>query len=93
MVSSPLINFRAPVLFEESALRELCCLTRRGYETKFKKETFGFLFGTITQDKRLIVRPATIGEGKKAAPVSYSKNGQIFKEFSFDAKNFPAGSG
>lgn len=76
IVSSPLINFRTPVLFEEPALRELCCLTRHGYEAKFKKETFGFLFGTITRDKRLIVRRSCYYRGGEK-----SRTGVIFKKW------------
>ncbi len=52
----PLVRFRAPILFEESAVRELCSFARRGYEAKFKRETFGFLFGTINHEHRLVVR-------------------------------------
>ncbi|NPV13556.1 hypothetical protein HPY86_01305 [candidate division WOR-3 bacterium] len=72
----PLIEFRAPVLFEESAVRELCCLARRGYETKFKRETFGFLYGTISQDKRLIVRRSCYYRGGEK-----TRTGVVFKNW------------
>ncbi len=73
----PLINFRAPVLFEETAVRELCCLARRGYEAKFKKETFGFLFGTISRDNRLTVRRCLYYRGGEK-----SRTGVTFKDWS-----------
>ncbi|MEO0020031.1 MAG: hypothetical protein ABIK47_05265 [candidate division WOR-3 bacterium] len=76
MSIQPLIKFRAPVLFEEAAVRELCGLARKGYETKFKRETFGFLFGTITREKRLIVRrPCYYRGGEK------SRTGVVFKDW------------
>ncbi len=72
-----LINFRTPVLFEEQAVRELCCLARRGYETKFKRETFGFLYGTVTTERRLIVRRAFYYRGGEK-----SRSGVTFKDWS-----------
>jgi hypothetical protein len=63
-------------LFEEEAVRELCCLARRSYEARFKCETFGFLFGTITREKRLIIRrPCYYRGGKK------SRTGIVFKDW------------
>lgn len=72
----PLVEFRSPVLFEEPAVRELCCLARRGYETKFKRETFGFLYGTISQDKRLIVRRSCYYRGGEK-----TRTGVVFKNW------------
>ncbi|MGQ9679135.1 MAG: hypothetical protein ACUVUD_07675 [bacterium] len=76
MLTYPFVDFRTPVLFEEPALRELCCLTRRGYEAKFKKETFGFLFGTITRDKKLIVRRSYYYRGGEK-----TRTGVVFKKW------------
>lgn len=73
---SPLINFRAPVLFEETAVRELCALARRGYEAKFKKETFGFLFGTLTRESRLLVRRSCYYRGGEK-----TRTGVVFKNW------------
>jgi len=72
----PLIEFRAPVLFEEFAVRELCGLARKGYETRFKRETFGFLFGTLTTDRRVIIRRACYYRGGEK-----SRTGIIFKDW------------
>ena len=55
MPSQPLV-FRPPVLFHEDAVRELCRLARRGYETKQKRETFGFLYGSLSARRRLVIR-------------------------------------
>ncbi|MGQ9707580.1 MAG: hypothetical protein ACUVUR_01730 [bacterium] len=72
----PLIRFRTPVLFEENAVRELCGLARKGYETKFKRETFGFLFGTTTRDEKLIVRRSCYYRGGIK-----SRTGIVFKDW------------
>jgi hypothetical protein len=73
---SPPLKFRAPVLFEETAVRELCGFTRKGYETRFKRETFGFLFGTITQERKLIVRRVCYYRGGEK-----SRTGITFKDW------------
>jgi len=72
----PILNFRTPVLFEEAAVRELCCLARRGYRTRFKRETFGFLFGHLTQDRRLIIGRACYYRGGKK-----TRTGVVFKDW------------
>ncbi len=69
-------KFRTPILFEEKAVQELCCLARRGYEAKFKKETFGFLFGTLSDDNRIIVRHACYYRGGEKR-----RTGVIFKNW------------
>ncbi|MFO7674931.1 MAG: hypothetical protein R6X12_01235 [bacterium] len=55
--------FSPPILFNEEAVRELCRLARQGYETRHKRETFGFLFGVVSADHRLIVRHARYYRG------------------------------
>ncbi len=57
-MSAPIFSFRPPVVVEERVVRELCRLARNGYETRYKKETFGFVFGTLKQNRQLIVRRA-----------------------------------
>ncbi len=71
-----LFEFRTPVLFEENAVRELCGLARKGYETKFKRETFGFLFGSITKGKRLVVRRSCYYRGGEK-----SRTGVVFRDW------------
>ncbi|HDR00026.1 MAG TPA: hypothetical protein ENN51_07080 [candidate division WOR-3 bacterium] len=64
--------FGPPVLFNEEAVRELCRLARQGYETRNKRETFGFLYGNIVNEtgpagraplRRLVVRHARYYRG------------------------------
>jgi len=57
------VRFRSPILFEEAAVRELCRLAREGYEASFKKETYGFLFGSLDRDGRLTVRRSCFYRG------------------------------
>ncbi len=73
----PLIYFRTPILFEEEAVRELCRLARRGYEIKFKRETFGFLFGTLSKRKRIVVRRSFYYRGGEKR-----RTGVVFKNWS-----------
>jgi hypothetical protein len=56
-------DFSPPILFNEEAVRELCRLARQGYETRHKRETFGFLYGIIAAGRRLIVRHARYYRG------------------------------
>ncbi|MGB9742139.1 MAG: hypothetical protein ACP5JB_02340 [candidate division WOR-3 bacterium] len=72
----PILNFRAPVIFEETAVRELCCLARKGYEARFKRETFGFLFGTLTRNRQVIIRRACYYRGGEK-----SRTGITFKDW------------
>lgn len=72
----PILDFRSPVLFEEAAVRELCCLARKGYRTRFKRETFGFLFGRLTHDHKLIVTRAIYYRGGKK-----TRTGVVFKDW------------
>lgn len=58
-----IFRFRGPILFEEAAVRELCRLAREGYEASFKKETYGFLFGSLDRDHRLTVRRSCFYRG------------------------------
>jgi len=62
MSPSPL-RFRPPVFIHEEAVNELCRLARRGYETKHKKETFGFLFGSLNEDRCMVIRHAAYYRG------------------------------
>ncbi len=75
MLDIPL-TFRPPVLFQEDAVCELCRLARRGYETRHKKETFGFLFGSLTSEHRLVVRHALYYRGGVK-----SRSGVVFPDW------------
>jgi len=57
------IAFGPPVMFAEQAIREMCRLARKGYETPGKQEVFGFLFGIRNADNRLVVRHARYYRG------------------------------
>lgn len=59
MQLEPLLAPRPPVLIEQRVAFELCRLARRGYETPHKQETFGFLHGSLTRARLLVVRQAT----------------------------------
>ncbi len=69
-------DFRPPVLFEEDAVRELCRLTRRGYETPLKRETFGFVYGTLTDERRIVVRRVCYYRGG-----TKTRTGVVFKDW------------
>ncbi len=56
-------GFRTPVILHEEAVRELCRLARRGYETRGKQEVFGFLFGRRDPSGRLLIRHARYYRG------------------------------
>jgi len=56
-------RFTPPILIQETAVRELCRLARNGYEHSGKRETFGFLYGVIDSDNRLVVRSARYYRG------------------------------
>jgi hypothetical protein len=58
-----IFRLRGPVLFEEAAVRELCRLARDGYEASFKKETYGFLFGSLDRNRRLTLRRSCFYRG------------------------------
>jgi len=62
VVEQPFL-FTPPVLLHEDAVRELCRLARRGYETMQKQEAYGFLFGRLGSDGRLMVRHARAYRG------------------------------
>jgi hypothetical protein len=72
----PIPEFRGPVLFEEDAVRELCRLACRGYEAPGKRETFGFLYGTLTDEQRIIVRRACYYRGG-----TKTRTGIVFKNW------------
>jgi hypothetical protein len=63
-------------LFEEDAVRELCRLACRGYETRLKRETFGFLYGTLGEDRRIVVRHARYYRGGRK-----TRTGVVFKDW------------
>jgi hypothetical protein len=50
------IAFGPPILFSEHAVREMCRLARKGYETPGKQEVYGFLYGVRNGENRLEVR-------------------------------------
>ena len=64
------------MLFEEDAVREMCRLARKGYDTKLKRETYGHLFGTFTRDRRLVVRRARYYRGGVK-----TRTGVVFKDW------------
>ncbi len=57
-------------------MRELCRLARRGYETPLKRETFGFVYGTLTQERRIIVRRVCYYRGG-----TKTRTGVVFKDW------------
>lgn len=69
-------RFRGPILFEETAVRELCRLAREGYEASFKKETYGMLFGRLDRSHRFTVRRPCFYRGG-----SKTRTGVTFKDW------------
>ncbi len=69
-------GFRGPILFEETAVRELCRLARKGYEASFKKETYGFLFGSLDRGRRFTVRRSCFYRGGNR-----TRTGVTFKDW------------
>ena len=54
----PILPFREPVVIEPSVLRMVCERACHGYEARHKRESFGFVFGTLARTGRLLVRRA-----------------------------------
>jgi len=71
-----IFRFRGPVLFDEAAVRELCRLAREGYEASFKKETYGFLFGSLDRNQRLTIRRSCFYRGG-----TKTRTGVTFKDW------------
>jgi hypothetical protein len=71
-----IFRFRGAVLFDEPAVRELCRLAREGYEASFKKETYGFLFGSLDRDRRLRIRRSCFYRGG-----TKTRTGVTFKDW------------
>lgn len=71
-----IFRIRGPVLFEEAAVRELCRLAREGYEASFKKETYGFLFGSLDRSRRLTIRRSCFYRGG-----TKTRTGVMFKDW------------
>lgn len=69
--------FRSPVYFTDSVVQEICLRAKLGYERKMKAETFGFLFGSIDKEKRMIVKKAIYYRGGKK-----SRTGVVFQQWS-----------
>jgi len=69
--------FRGPIYLTDSVVQEICLRAKIGYEKKMKAETFGFLFGTIDKNKRLVVKKAVYYRGGKK-----SRSGVVFKHWS-----------
>ena len=59
----PILPFHPPVVVAPHVVQELCARACEGYETKHKRETFGFLYGTLSQDHRLSIRRAAFYRG------------------------------
>ena len=72
---TPILPFSGPVMFDESTVRDICSCARRGYMTRFKRETFGFLFGTLGRRRRLRVRHAVYYRGGRK-----TRTGVVFKD-------------
>lgn len=70
------VRFRGPVLIGEDAVRELCRLARNGYDTPMKRETYGFLYGTLTRQGRLIIRRSCYYRGG-----TKTRTGVVFKDW------------
>jgi len=75
------------VLFDEEAVREMCRLARKGYDTPLKRETYGHLFGTFTRDRRLVVRRACYYRGGVK-----TRTGVVFKDWPTTRRRKLAGS-
>jgi hypothetical protein len=71
-----IFRLRGPVRFEEAAVRELCRLAREGFEASFKKETYGFLFGTLDRVGRLTIRRSCFYRGG-----TKTRTGVTFKDW------------
>jgi hypothetical protein len=71
-----IFRFRGPVLFDETAVRELCRLAREGFEASFKKETYGFLFGSLDRNRRLTIRRSCFYRGG-----TKTRTGVTFKDW------------
>ena len=69
-------RFRGPILFEETAVRELCRLAREGYEASFKKETYGLLFGRLDRSRQFTLRRSCFYRGG-----SKTRTGVTFKDW------------
>jgi hypothetical protein len=72
-----MLLFKSPIYLIDSVVQEICLRAMRGYEHKMKAETFGFLFGTIGKDKRMVVKKAIYYRGGKK-----SRSGVVFKHWS-----------
>lgn len=69
--------FKSPINLIDSVVQEICQRAKLGYEKKMKAETFGFLFGSIDQNKRMVVKKAIYYRGGKK-----SRTGVIFEDWS-----------
>lgn len=69
--------FRTPVFLTDSVVQEICLRAKLGYERKLKAETFGFLFGSIDKNKKMVVKRAIYYRGGKK-----SRWGVVFKHWS-----------
>lgn len=69
--------FRGPIYLTDSVVQEISQRAKLGYEKKMKAETFGFLFGSIDKNKRLIVKKAVYYRGGKK-----SRTGVVFQHWS-----------
>lgn len=76
-----ILRFRSPIRIEEAAVRELCRLARAGYEASFKKETYGFLFGTLDRNHRLTIRSSCFYRGG-----TRTRTGVTFKDWATIAR-------
>lgn len=69
--------FKSPILFTDLVVQEICERAKLGYDRKMKAETFGFLFGSINKDKRMVVKKAIYYRGGIK-----TRTGVIFKQWS-----------
>jgi len=69
--------FNSPINLIDSVVQEICLRAKQGYERKMKSETFGFLFGSINKDKKMVVKKAIYYRGGKK-----SRTGVVFQHWS-----------
>jgi hypothetical protein len=70
------VHFRGPVQIDEDTVRELCRLARHGYDTPMKRETYGFLYGSLTEKGRLVIRRSCYYRGG-----TKTRSGVVFKDW------------
>ncbi len=80
-MAQPALTFRPPVVVTANALAQLCLHAKRGYEAKWKRETYGFLYGRLCADRRLVIRKAVYyrGGSKSRTGVSFCDRPSVLR--------------